>query len=85
MKKFLKDLISVVLKELVADLKEEYLEKVVYDYYFVKYKVKNAFHTIMIKVENKGEITYELEKKIIIKHNLDPENLNIKIESIFKL
>jgi hypothetical protein len=86
-KQFLQQLIKGAVQEIFADLKEEYLEEVVYDYYFVNYifnnnKKANAF----IRIDAKGNFKYELDKQIRIANGKGPEDdINFKVESIFKL
>ena len=86
MKRFLQQLIKGALAELVADLKKEYLEEVVYDFYFVKYTIGNKKGDVMVRVESKGNFRYELDKNVRIKHKKSPEDdLSFKVDYIFKL
>lgn len=85
MKKFLSDLIKEAVAQLVDDLKKEYAEEIVYDYYFIRYSVKNVKHSLVLQLASKGEFKYRFEEKIIPLHKLDPTSVNYKIESISKL
>ena len=86
MKKFLQQLIKGAITEIVKDLEEEYLEEVVYDYYYVKYTIAKRKYEVFFKLEHKGNFTYELDKKIRIAHKKDGEDaLSFSVDNIFKL
>ena len=85
-KTFLQQLVKEAIGELVEDLKQEYLEEIVYDYYYVNYTLSNRKHGIFIKVTEKGNFMYELDMKVRVAHSKEPEDtLSIRIDSIFKL
>lgn len=85
MKKFLSDLIKEAVAQIINDLKTEYAEEIVYDYYFIRYSVKNVKYSLVLRLESKSAFTYKFEEKIIPKHSLDPTAVNYKIESVVKL
>jgi hypothetical protein len=86
-KQFLQQLIKGAVQEILADLKEEYLEEIVFDYYYVNYIFNNNKKTsAFIKIDSKGNFKYELDKQIRIANKKGPEDdINFKVESIFKL
>jgi hypothetical protein len=85
-KTFLQQLLKEAIGELVEDLKQEYLEEIVYDYYYVNYTISNKKHGIFIRVTEKGNFMYELDMKVRIEHSKSPEDtILFKINSIYKL
>jgi len=85
MKKFLSDLIKEAVAQIINDLKIEYAEEIVFDYYFIRYSVKNVKYSLVLRLESKSAFTHKFEEKIIPLHKLDPTAVNYKIESVVKL